>query len=121
MNIRSIMIVALATTLVLSSKLVLAADPVISQEREQTQGQVYGRQLMTEQERTEKRSKMRAAKTAEEREQIRTENHERMKERAKKQGVTLTDEPPSRGGGMGFRNNMKSKGKAMGAGGGRSR
>lgn len=119
MNIRPIMIVSLATTLVLSSRLVLAADPVISQEREQTQGRVYGRQLMTEQERTEKRSKMREAKTDEEREQIRAENHERMKVRAKEQGVTLTDEPPSRGGGMGFRNNMKSKG--MGAGGGRSR
>ncbi len=68
---------------------------------EQEREQIYGSQLMTEQERTEHRAKMRAAKTAEEREQIRAEHHERMQERAKAQGVTLPDDPPARGGGIG--------------------
>lgn len=48
------------------------------------QGQ--GRQLMTQQERNEFQSKMRSAKTAEEQEQIRRENHQLMRERSKTQG-----------------------------------
>ena len=65
--------------------------------------QIYGSQLMTQQERSEYRVQMRNAKTAQEREQIRKEHHERMKVRAKEKGVTLPDEPPARGmgGGMG--------------------
>ncbi|UUC91647.1 MULTISPECIES: hypothetical protein [Comamonas] len=62
---------------------------------------IYGSQLMTEQERNEYRIKMRAAATVQEKEQIRKEHHERMKERAKAQGIKLADEPPVRGGGMG--------------------
>ncbi len=81
----------MATTLILPSRLVFAADPVITQEKDQiqTQEQVYCRQLMTEQERNEQRSKMRAATTTEEKAEIRKENQERMKQRAKEQGVTL--------------------------------
>jgi hypothetical protein len=56
---------------------------------------------MTQRDRVEYRSKMRAAKATEERAQIRMEHHERMKERAKQRGATLADEPPARGGGMG--------------------
>jgi len=65
--------------------------------------QIYGSQLMTQQERNEYRAQMHNAKTAQEREQIRKEHHERMKVRAKEKGVTLPDEPPARGmgGGMG--------------------
>ena len=63
--------------------------------------QIYGSQLMTQQERIEYRSKLRAAKTVEERRRIRKEHHERMKERAKERGMTLPDEPPERGSGMG--------------------
>jgi hypothetical protein len=85
------MIVILATSLILSSRLALAADPIMTQENALKQEQVYGKQLMTEPERTEQRSKMRAAKTAEERKQIRTENQERMKQRANEQGVTLVN------------------------------
>lgn len=48
------------------------------------QGQ--GRQLMTQQERNEFQSKMRSAKTPEEQEQIRRENHQLMRERSKTQG-----------------------------------
>ena len=85
----------LAAALVLSvgvSGQVWAASETQEQER------IYGSQLMTEQERTEYRSKIRAAKTVEEREQIRKEHHERMKARAAERGMTLPDEPPPMGG-----------------------
>ena len=55
---------------------------------------IYGSQLMTEQERTEFRAKMRAAATNEQREQIRWEHHIRMQERAKDRGVNLPEGPP---------------------------
>ncbi len=88
---------ALSGAVVLSSGLTFAAE----QEQAQKQEQVYGRDLMTEQERETQQSKMRAAKTAEEREKIRTEQHERMKVRAKERGKTISDKPPVRGGGKG--------------------
>lgn len=68
---------------------------------------IYGYQMMTQQERNEYRQRMRAAKTQEERERIRAEHHEQMKARAQARGITLPDEPPagrgpaSAGGGMG--------------------
>ena len=112
-----LMVPALAIALSLSAEFTLAAGQAPTQEKAETQKQeqVYGSQLMTQQERAEQRAKMRAAKTAEEREQIRKEHHERMKQRAKERGVTLPDEPPARGGGMG------SGGGGMGSGGDRGR
>jgi uncharacterized protein YdbL (DUF1318 family) len=98
---RTLMMSALATALSLSTGFALAADQAPAQEK--TQKQVYGSQLMTQQERTEHHAKMRAAKTTEEREQIRKEHHARMQERAKEQGLTLPDEPPVKGAGMGYR------------------
>lgn len=72
-------------------------------ETQQQEQQPYGWQLMTPEERIEYRNRLRAAKTEREREAIRAEHHEQMKERAQKQGVTLPDEPGSwgkdRGGG----------------------
>ncbi|MDO9048715.1 MAG: hypothetical protein Q7U66_13415 [Methylobacter sp.] len=105
-----VIISALTGALALSSGFVLAAE----QEQTQQQEQVYGRELMTEQEQEAQRSKMRAAKTTEEREKIRAEQHERMKERAKESGKTLSDKPPVSGGG-------KGPGGRIGAGGGRNR
>jgi len=93
----------------------LAADQERMQQQIQTQTQeqeqIYGSQLMAPHERTEYRERMRAARTAEEREQIRMEHHERMKERAKERGVTLPDEPPETGMGRGM-----SPGGGMGGG-----
>ncbi len=64
--------------------------------------QIYGSQLMTQQERDAHRAKMRSAKTYEEQQRIRNEHHEQMKVRAKERGVTLPDAPPAnRGPGMG--------------------
>jgi hypothetical protein len=83
---------------------------------------VYGQQLMTEQERTEYRARMRAAQTEQEREQIRQEHHAQMQERASQQGIKLPDEPPPMGQGMGMGQGQgmgMGQGQGMGMGGGR--
>lgn len=83
---------------------------------------IYGSQLMTNQERIEHLNKLRSAKTAEEREQIRQQHHDQMQLRAKEKGVTLPDTPPARGGGQGRRqgpgaaNGGMSPGEGMGPG-----
>ena len=111
---RPLMVSALATALSLPTGFALAADPEPAPAKAQTPKSepIYGSQLMTQQERTEYRAKMSAAKTVEEQEQIRKEHHEQMQERAQARGVTLPDEPPARGGGMG------PGGGGMGPGGG---
>ena len=87
----------------LTAPFALAANQAQEQERIQAQKQehVYGSQMITEQERNEYRARMQAAKTNEEREQIRMEHHERMRDRAKSQGLSMPDSPPPKGGGMG--------------------
>ena len=111
---RPLMVSALATALSLPTGFALAADPEPAPAKAQTPEPepIYGSQLMTQQERAEYRAKMSAAETVEEQEQIRKEHHEQMKERAQARGVTLPDEPPARGGGMG------PGGGGMGPGGG---
>ena len=116
----------LAVGMMFMSPLVVGQDQVKQQDqtrqqdrvRTQDQEQVYGSQLMTQQERTAYRAKMRAAKTQEERERVRAEHHEQMKVRAKERGVTLPDEPPARGGGMSPGGGMGPGGGGMGPGGG---
>ena len=125
---RMLVVSTLAGALSLFTGFALAADQERAQERVQTQEleQFYGSQLMTQQERAEHRAKMRAAKSAGEREQIRKEHHERMKKRAKARSVTLPDEPPVREGGMGpggggmgpGEGGMGPRGGGMGQGGG---
>jgi len=63
---------------------------------------VYGSQMMTEQERNEHRAQLRAAKSEEERDQIRRAHHDHMRHRAQERGVTLPEEPAARGGGTGL-------------------
>lgn len=82
----------------LAAALTLATGPVVAAEQQE---QIYGSQLMTQQERNEYRAKLRAAKTVQERERIRKEHHEQMKARARAHGMTLPDEPPAKGSGMG--------------------
>lgn len=116
---KSVLLSVAAAFLLLPSGLVRAADQETAREKvqNQTQLQIYGSQLMTQQERIEYRARMRAAKTAGERQQIRKEHHEQMQERAKAKGLTLPDAPPARGGGMGP--GMRPGG-GMGPGGGRN-
>ncbi|MDP2240746.1 MAG: hypothetical protein Q8K18_11375 [Burkholderiales bacterium] len=56
------------------------------------QGAQTGRQLMTTEERTAMREKMRAAATPEERQQIAVANHAEMQKRAQEQGITLPEQ-----------------------------
>jgi len=108
---RTLVMSVLTSGLLLATSSSYAADEMATQEpvkvqlqaKEQVQKKekIYGSQMMTSQERTEQRKKMRAAKTTEERERIRAEHHEAMKMRAQERGVTLPDTPPNGGMGMG--------------------
>lgn len=63
------------------------------QDKAQKPAQIYGRQLMTGEERAEFRARMRSLKTQEERDALHREHHQKMQERAKAQGMTLPDMP----------------------------
>lgn len=104
--------------LALAAGLAFAAEekPESAVKTESQQQRVRGSELMTREERAEHRKKMRAAKTAEEREQIRKEFHEQMKARAKERGMTLPDEPPAMGRGMGQSGGMGPGGMGSGPG-----
>jgi len=94
--------VLVATVILISSLfsgLAVSAEPA----KPEAPKPAYGSQIMTPQERAEHRQKMRAAKNVKEREQIRKEHHEEMKESAKEKGVTLPENPPPLGGGVGPR------------------
>ncbi len=100
----------LMAALVLPAGAAMAADQ--DQDRLQTRDQIYGSQLMTPQERSAYRDRLRSAKTMQERQRIRNEHHQRMQERARERGMTLPAEPPARPGGMG----PGSQGGGMGPG-----
>lgn len=91
----------LPTTVALAQNQDRARDTTRAQQPAMNQERIFGSQMMTSQERNEYRERMRAARTEQEREQIRQEHHERMLVRAKEHGVTLPEQPPMRGRGMG--------------------
>lgn len=93
---RNVLIIAVAGILGLGLAIAVNAQPGPQGGGE---GQVYGWQLMTEQERAEHRQRMRDAATAQERERLRREHHERMQQRAAERGVSLPEEPPAVRGG----------------------
>lgn len=115
---KKIWLLPLAAGIAAMSSIAMGQDKMQPQDqvRQQSQQQIYGSQLMTQEERNAYRTKMRSAKTLEEREKIRAEHHEQMKARAKERGVTLPDEPPMRGGGMGPGGGMMGPGGGMGGG-----
>jgi len=81
-------LLGLSVVAMLAGVNVLAADQARdrNQDRIQTQDQsrrTVGRKLMTSEERPQQRAKMRGTKSKEEREKVRAEHHEEMKERAK--------------------------------------
>lgn len=61
----------------------------------------YGRNLMTEQQRAEHRTRMRSMDTEEQRSRYRQQVHEEMKNRAAELGTSLPDAPRERGTGLG--------------------
>jgi hypothetical protein len=82
---------------------------------------VFGRQMMTEQEMAAHHARMRAAKTPEEREQVRQAHHQQMVERAKQRGITLPEQPMGPGPGHGMGRGMgPGKGRGVGPPGGTS-
>jgi len=82
--------------LALSIGLALAAEP-----QPPAKEQVYGSQVMTQKERAAHRAKIGTAKTAEEKEKVRAEEHARLKERAEQQGKVMPENPPAKAGGTG--------------------
>ncbi len=60
---------------------------------------IYGSQLMSDDERDDFRARMRAAATPEERERLRQEHHEQMRQRAAARGISLPEVPPAARGG----------------------
>ena len=119
---KRLQISGLAVAMLFSSGLVLAAEPATTQQKTQAQvkdqsrvqeRQTTGSKLMTDEERNEQRIKMRSSATQEERDAVRAEHHEKMKQRAADQGTSLPATPPAKGGGMG--------GMGSGQGGGQGR
>lgn len=100
MNRKNSVLHCMIGVLSLSAVIAAAADPSPVQKIAATQEQVYGSQLMTLEERAEYHGAMRAAKTIEERELLRKEQHQRMDARAKSRGVTLANDPLVRGEGV---------------------
>lgn len=82
-----------------------AASPYGTPQGNQMPQRIYGGHLMTQQERVEHRAKMRAAKTAAERERIRDEHYQQIRQRAKARGMVLPNRRPGRGRGLGTKNN----------------
>lgn len=74
-------------------------QPMLQPDQRSIQQRNNGRPPMSKEERTDYHNKMRAAQTKEEREKLRQEHHEQMKERAKAQGLKAPEEPPGRVGG----------------------
>ena len=83
--------------------------------------QIYGSELMTEQERMEHRTKMQNMKTMEERERYKMEHHKAMQERAKERGVTMPGSPQMHNGMDGGMNGGSGGGMGGGGGGGGGR
>lgn len=97
---RSLILSVIAVTLTLSSDFVMAEDKAMSKDKLETTPQeaVRGSQLITREEREEFRNKMRSANSAEERQQIQQEQHERMRSRAEERGLSMPNDPPADGG-----------------------
>ena len=106
-------ITAVLTVLMASASFAAEEAPAVSQSAGKT---TYGSQLMTQQERAEHRNKVQAAKTEQERQRMRVENHEAMQKRAKEQGMKLPEKVPSTGMHQG---RMSGSGMMGGAGMGR--
>ena len=80
--------------------------------------EIYGWNMMTEQERVQHRETIHNLKTKEERERYQTAHHNKMQERAKERGLSMPDMPMHQGTGMPMRDGT---GTGMGSGGGRGK
>lgn len=87
----SLLIFLLASTLSFSTP--IDQEHILDITTQQNQEQIYGSDLMTQDERSDYLSEIRKAATAAEQERIRKEHIDRMQTRAKKRGVTLPEGP----------------------------
>ena len=113
----------LATSLFAAGLVWLAASGAFAQDAENAKEEktpIMGTQLMTDEERDQYRIAMRALKTEEERAAMRARHHEDMLERAREQGVELSD-LPGPGGGRGRAGPRGKGGAARGEGRGQGR
>lgn len=101
MRTRKRTIAALAAVLATAAAWTFAADPVTPGGAQNDPAQVTrparGHPLLTPEERAAHREAMLNAKTPEERQALRDQQHKRMQERAAAQGITLPDEPGPHG------------------------
>jgi predicted secreted protein len=99
----TVLLAAVSLTVAMASSGAIAQDKVHGQVRMQPANpeHIYGSRLMTRAERIAHRAKLRQLKTEQERDAYRLEHHKLMQERAQAKGLTLPDEAPMRGAGMG--------------------
>jgi hypothetical protein len=81
-----------------------------------TQQQIYGYDLMTEQERSQYRQQMNSLQTEQERAEFRARHHEEMRKRAEQQGKSLPDKVPEHAGHKGMPGHAAGKGPPQGGG-----
>ncbi|MFZ5558578.1 MAG: hypothetical protein ACOZDY_17995 [Pseudomonadota bacterium] len=116
MRARKLTIGTLAVAMAAAAAWTFAADPATTEgmqnETTQTTRPARGWQLITPEERAAHREAMLNAKTPEERQALRQQQHQLMKERAAAQGITLPDQPGAYGPGW-------RQGHGPGYGGGR--
>ncbi|HET8710634.1 MAG TPA: hypothetical protein VFM32_04620 [Spongiibacteraceae bacterium] len=118
---QTVFAVAVSSVLSLASQVALADDSNAGRAQSMQQAteqmrereQVYGWQMMSQQERLEYRERMRNLKTHEEREAFRMQHHEQMQQRAKERGVELPAMPMPQGQGKGM---GQGQGQGMGSG-----
>lgn len=109
----------ITAALLLGSGIAIAGEATTAPVQTQSR-QMLGKEMMSQEERDAQRDQMRNATTNEERERIRTEQHEEMKARATEKGESLPDDPPARrqGGGKGNGSGMDGGRRDMGGHGG---
>lgn len=118
---RKLVVFALTGIALFPVSYAFAAQDESAPPRAMEQKQVRGSEVMTREEQVEHRKEMRKARTKEEREKVRKEQHERMKKKAEERGMSMPDQPPERGQGMGpgGGGGMMGPGGGMGPGGNR--
>jgi hypothetical protein len=97
-----------------------APTPAKKKAQVEDQEKIYGVQLMKPEERAAFRAKMSAAKTTEERDQIRDENHQAMQKRAHSHGLNLPNQVPAEKQGMSQGREMMDQSGDMGSGNGKN-
>ncbi|HSO07543.1 MAG TPA: hypothetical protein VLW45_09895 [Pelomicrobium sp.] len=115
MTTRNLTLGALAAVLATAAAWTFAADPATVEGVQNDPAQITrparGWQLMTPEERAAHREAMLNAKTPEERQALREQQHKLMQERAAAQGITLPDKPGPYGHGW-----QRGQGPGYGAG-----